>query len=252
MPQGQFSLGPVIFNLYGFLIAISLFFLYFYAKKFAKDFGFKNIDLLFYLILPFSLIGARLYHVISWWGYYRIFPIEIFFVWQGGLGIFGAIAGGLAGVALFFRFRKKLFLPAINLLFPPMLLSQAIGRLGNFFNKEAFGPPTNLPWKIFIPVSQRPIQYLDQSFFHPTFLYESLLCAMAFGLFFFFLRKRIPKEKYFPFYLISYGLIRFFTEFYRLDTFKINNLKIAFFISGAMVLFGIISIISKKGKWIWR
>lgn len=229
------------FHLYGLFIAIGLIFVYIWVKinspKYKLDSSTTENAL--FLGFIFALVGARLYHVLSSWSYYYIRPQEIFFIWHGGLGILGAILGGLAGIAAYCKVNKIRLMPILDLIAPPILLVQAIARIGNFFNYEAFGPPTNLPWGIFIPVSSRPSEFLTFSHFHPTFFYESILCLFAF-LFYLLINKQTNKPRYgFAYYLISYGTIRFFTEFLRLDTWKVFDFKIAFLISLLMIVLGL-------------
>lgn len=243
MPQLFLLLGKLPFYFYGLLIGVGLVFWYFYIKKYSSEFNISSskINLLFIILLFSSLIGARIYHVLSWFSYYKIFPKEIFFVWNGGLGIFGALVGGLLGLAVFKLITKSSILDVLNLISPPLLVTQAIGRLGNFFNQEGFGPPTNLPWKFYVPVPKRPINFVDQSYFHPTFLYESILCFLAFTLFLFLKKKgKVKKTSFVGFYFVSYGLIRFFSEFLRLDTWKIFDIQVAHLASLLMVLFGLL------------
>lgn len=248
MPQPFLQIGPIRIYLYGFLIALSLVFIYYYAKKNSKNFGIspgKAESALIYSLI-FSLIGARVYHILDNLSYYNQFPFEAFFVWQGGLGIFGAIIGAFFGILFFSFIHRERIIAFLNLLFPPMLLAQAVGRIGNFFNFEGFGPPTSLPWKYYVPVSERPLEYLSFSYFHPTFFYESLLCILSFILF-----KNIKKfpsiqKNGFSFYLISYGVIRFFTETLRIDTLKISQIHIAQILSAVMAITGVILYLKKK------
>lgn len=189
--------------------------------------------------MVFSLIGARLYHVLSSFSYYLKSPLEIFYIWNGGLGIFGAVSGGFLGLYIFSKSKKVNFQRLLNLIFPGMLLAQAIGRIGNFFNREGFGPPTKLPWGVYIPVSLRPIEYISSTFFHPTFFYEAALCLLAFLLFLLAYKKE-KKIKYgFAYYLISYGLIRFFTEFFRIDTWTIYSVHVGQLFSLFLIFLGI-------------
>lgn len=206
------------------------------------------VEKLFIVSLVSALIGARLYHVISWFSYYKLFPAEIFMVWRGGLGIFGAIMGSVLGIYIYCRLKRLSFVNVLNLFAPPMLAAQAIGRLGNFFNAEGFGPPTDVFWRIFVPVSSRPIQFVDFSFFHPTFFYESLLCLLFFLLFLYLSKKKGILNFSFAYYLISYGLIRLFTEAYRLDTWTVYGYKVGFFLSVAMIISGVVLIYFSKRK----
>jgi len=241
MLQPDFSLGPLTFHLYGIFILLGLLLLRFYLKaKCAKDnLWFSQVESAFIVSLIFALLGARLYHVLSHFSYYSQHWDEIFSIWQGGLGIFGVILGGITGLAIYSHLKHLNLENLLNLIFPPLLLVQAIGRLGNFFNSEGFGPPTNLPWKIFIPLSNRPSEYQNFSYFHPTFFYESALCLIAFTVFLFLQRRRKRFDFGFAYYLVSYGSIRFFTEFLRIDSWLISKIHVGHVLSLVMVFAGI-------------
>ena len=122
-----------------------------------------------------GLIGARLYYVLFNLDYYQTQPWwRIFAVWEGGLAIHGGLIAGLLTGGAYVWAKGLPLLTYLDIVAPPMVLAQAIGRWGNFFNEEAFGRPTDLPWKLFISEPRRPPAYVDHQFFHPTFLYESL------------------------------------------------------------------------------
>ena len=209
-------------------------------KASSYQFSSSEIEQIFVGLIPSAIIGARLYHVLSWLTYYRMFPHEIFYFWQGGLGIYGALVGGFIFLLLYSKWEKINFWRLIDLLSAPTLLCQAVGRLGNYFNDEVFGPPTSLPWKVFITPDKRPLQFLQESYFHPIFLYEALLLLLAF----IFLSKKEPNLRnetgaLAGLYFVSYGLIRFLTEFLRFETWRIANLKVAQIISVFFILFGL-------------
>lgn len=241
MPQLDLSVGSFSSHLYGLFISFGIIFWYFYLKISLKRTNkYVYLDSILCITLISALAGARLYHVLSWFSYYQKFPVEVFYFWQGGLGIFGAIIGGLMGLFIFSKAKHLSFLTILNLIASPLLMTQAIGRLGNYFNYEAFGPPTNLPWKIFIPISERPINYLEKSYFHPTFLYESVLGVLSFLLFLLISKKHSLNNLGFSYYLVSYGLIRFFTEFFRYDTWIIYNIHLGHFLAIIMVSCGVL------------
>lgn len=232
---------------YGFFIALGLFFIYFFARTNAKKHNLSFSSVESALIWGFigALVGARLYHVFSSFSYYLYSPLKIFFVWEGGLGIFGAILGGITGIVLYSKLKHLDPLNFLNIMAPPLLLAQAIGRLGNFFNHEGFGPPTNLLWKVYIPITHRPSQFLSYSYFHPTFFYESFLCLLAF-IIFILLPKKIKESFGLAYYLAAYGLVRLFTESLRLDTWKAGNLPIGYLLATTMILTGTFLLIRNK------
>lgn len=125
----------------------------------------------------FGLIGARIYHVMTDWHSYfgeGGSPIEALYVWRGGLGVWGAVALGAVGAWYGARRVGVPVVPMLDTMAPTVLVAQAAGRWGNWFNQELFGRPTDLPWALEIDRAHRPAQYLDEPTFHPTFLYESL------------------------------------------------------------------------------
>src|SRR6266481_6355936 len=133
------------------------------------------------LALLGGLVGARLYYVLFNLDYYGQFPGKIFALWEGGLAIHGGVIGGIL-VGGGYAWRRGLPVRQyLDIAAPSLALGQAIGRWGNFFNEEAFGRPTDLPWKLFISPVHRPLQYAQSEYFHPTFLYESLWDLLVFA-----------------------------------------------------------------------
>lgn len=241
MTTWQSLISVISFNFYGFSIFIGLLAGYFLAKKRLSQYNLKDSDLetLLIILVPASILGARIYHLLSSFSYYRLFPQEIFALRKGGLGIYGALLSGILALFFYSRWKKIILLKILDFLSPSILLIQAIGRIGNFFNQEAFGPPTGLPWKFYVSLDLRPTRYLNYSYFHPTFLYESVLCLLACVLLLFLEKRLKPKIGFSSgFYLFSYGLIRFFTEFFRFDTWQILGIKIAQVISLLFIVVG--------------
>lgn len=224
MPQ-SLTFGSITVYFYGIFVGLGVLSSYYYCSKKCRYFGLnqKNIDYLFLPSLPFSLLGARLYHVFSSWQYYKTNPLEMLNIQNGGLGIFGLLIGSFVGLAISAKLQKIKLFPCINLIFPSFLLAQSIGRIGNYFNQEGFGPNH-----------------------FPTFLLESLLCSIAFLLFLFVIKKTKKNNFGFDYYLITYGLIRFFTEFFRRDTWMINGIKLAWVFSGIMLVSGLFLLFKKK------
>ena len=196
------------------------------------------------LVIIFGLIGARLYHVISspqglmrGFEYYRQHPVEIFMIRQGGLGIFGAIAGGVLAVYIYARWQKLRFPTWLDIAAPGLALGQAIGRWGNYFNQELYGYPTTVPWGISIDLPYRLPQYAnlpESTRFHPTFLYESLWNLLAFVILLYVARRfgeRLLAGDVFLVYCILYPLGRFFVEFQRPDAWMMGPLAAAQVIS---------------------
>ena len=265
------NLGFLTIRWYGLLISISVVIGLFISKKLAKS---RNInpqyisDILPSLIIS-SIIGARAYYVIFEWRQYsgenfftsfdlfnNVIQIPSFLaIWQGGIAIHGGLIGGFLCI-LFFCKSKNIHLKTfIDILIPSIILGQSIGRWGNFFNNEAFGIPTDLPWKLFIPIQNRPIEFINYQFFHPTFIYESLWNCLIFILLITIFYKQNNKNSVRPgfiscLYLIGYSFGRFWIEGLRIDPLCIGGippfcdggLRMAQFISIFLFSSGLIGI----------
>lgn len=194
------------------------------AKKYYQIKKDTIFDLAFFLII-FGLIGARLYDVLLELPYYLTQPLKIFYIWEGGLAIHGAIIAGLIVLYFFAKKRNLKFFQLSALIVPGLALGQAVGRFGNYFNQELFGLPTDLAWGIPISLANRPELYLNEIYFHPTFLYESigslLIFLILFSSFYFVKKEKIAKLNFSLnltlAYLILYSLLRFSLEFIRID-----------------------------------
>jgi phosphatidylglycerol---prolipoprotein diacylglyceryl transferase len=225
------QVGPIAIRWYGILMATAMALGLWIAQREALRRGLDPESLLkaSELALLGGLVGARLYYVLFNLDYYSQFPGKIFALWEGGLAIHGGVLGGiLVGGA--YAWRRRLPLPRyLDVSAPSLALGQAIGRWGNFFNEEAFGRPTDLPWKLFISPPHRPLQYAQAEYFHPTFLYESLWDLLVFGVLFFGLRRRLERAPgaLFLAYLGLYSLGRLFTEGLRTDALMLGSLRIA-------------------------
>ena len=176
--------------------------------------------------VPMGVIGGRIYHVISSpQGYFgdNGRPIEIFYIWQGGLGIWGAISLGLA--AAWWSFKRNNISAATSLTFgvfadalaPGVVVAQAIGRWGNWFNVELFGRPTTLPWGLEVPMRFRPDGFTEFATFHPTFIYESIWCLIVAFLLLRFEKFRMAPGSIFIAYVALYSFGRIFIESLRID-----------------------------------
>ena len=220
-----FQLGPFSLRWYGLLIALAVLLGLVLATRLGKLRGIDPAliaDLLPILVLA-AVVGARLYYVLFEWRQYQLNWLDALAVWRGGIAIHGALLGGTAAVILYARWRRLSFWNLLDVLLPSVALGQAIGRWGNFFNSEAFGLPTDLPWRLTIPLANRPLDFLDQATFHPTFLYESLwnlgVLALLLVLFFRGVRGQItlPAGALSCVYLIAYSTGRLWIEGLRID-----------------------------------
>ncbi len=241
-----FELGFISLRWYGLLIATAVLIGVSFSQFLAKHRQLNPeliADLAIWLIIA-AIPSARLYYVLFNWHEYAQRPEDIMAIWKGGIAIHGAILGGTLATALFARFQKVSVWQLTDVLVPSLALGQAIGRWGNFFNSEAFGDPTNLPWKLYIPVNLRSSNYINFSYFHPTFLYESLwnvgVFSLLIWLFFWGLKhqNRLKLGTLTFTYLISYSLGRFWIEGLRTDSLMLGPLKIAQVISLLLIILG--------------
>lgn len=199
-------------------------------------------DLSFWLIIG-GILGARFWYVILNLHYYSFHLSEILAIRQGGISIHGAILGGIAAGLIYIKKHHLCFWKTADLFAFALPIGQAIGRWGNFFNSEAFGKPCDLPWKLYIPQENRPEQYIENDYFHPAFLYESIANIFIFFILFFVLRKKYSDKQgvIFCSYLILYSFVRFFIEFIRVDSvFNIGVIPIAVVVSVIFAICGIV------------
>jgi phosphatidylglycerol:prolipoprotein diacylglycerol transferase len=220
-----FQLGPLSFRWYGLLIALAVLLGFALSLQLARRQGIDPaliVDLLPWLVLG-SVIGARLYYVIFEWRQYQGNWADALAIWRGGIAIHGALIGGTLTLILFCRARQQAFWPLLDVLVPAVALGQAIGRWGNFFNSEAFGLPTDLPWRLTIPYDHRPPEFLGESTFHPTFLYESVWNLGVFALLLLLFRAArrgridLPAGALTCVYLMAYSSGRVWIEGLRID-----------------------------------
>jgi phosphatidylglycerol:prolipoprotein diacylglycerol transferase len=259
------SPGPILWQFgfltirwYGLLIAIAVLVGVSLSQYLAKR---RQInpdlvgDLAIWLVLA-AIPAARLYYVAFQWREYAGNPLKMIAIWEGGIAIHGAILGGLVAALWFARRHQVSFWQLADVVAPSLILGQAIGRWGNFFNSEAYGGPTNLPWKLYIPPNQRgflPPDYQSFDYFHPTFLYESVWNLMIFTvlltLFFRGLQKKpsLKAGTLFLVYLVGYGLGRFWIEGLRMDSLMLGPLRIAQVVSLVGILIGISGLL-----WLYR
>jgi len=194
-------------------------------KKRGGDAG-DLLDIVLWAV-PIGIVGGRLFHVFTHPGdYFGVYPTlqetlyHVVAVWEGGLAIYGALIAGTFGAWLGARISKVRFVSVLDVLAPGVILAQAIGRWGNWFNEELFGEPTDLPWGLLIPVGNpaAPKEFSADTLYHPAFLYEFVLNFVAFLLLILADRRfNLRWGKLFALYLILYSVIRFFVEGIRLD-----------------------------------
>jgi len=235
-----FELGPLQIRWYGILMATTILVGFWLAHRRAVQEGLPADQIIRAAQwgVVAGLVGARLYEVAFNWEYYGRFPGKIIAVWEGGLAMHGGlIVGPLVGALLASKWGVPV-LRALDVIAPSMILGQAIGRWGNFFNEEAFGAPTDLPWKLYISPPHRPPELRQLDFFHPTFLYESLWNLLVFVVLVRWIRPRVgryPAAIFFA-YIGLYSVGRFFIEALRLDSFWIGSFRVGQLASVAGVL----------------
>jgi phosphatidylglycerol---prolipoprotein diacylglyceryl transferase len=232
---------------YGVLIASSMALGLWLAAREATRRGESPDDLLkaAEIALIGGLAGARLYYVLFNLDYYQTQPWwRMFAVWEGGLAIHGGLIGGLLAGGAYVWAKGLPLLTYLDIVAPSLALGQAIGRWGNFFNEEAFGGPTNLPWKLYISEPRRPPVLVDQQYFHPTFLYESLWNLGTFLILYFVLRRQFERAPgaLFLAYLGLYSLGRFWVEGLRTDSLMLGSLRVAQLVSVAAVVVAAVGI----------
>lgn len=216
------------------------------AKRFYRDIDTEILLDILPIIILCSIFGARLYYVLMDFNYFIKNPFEILAVWHGGMSIHGGIIGGILSGLIIAKIKKLNFLKYADIFAYGLILGQAIGRFGNYFNCEAFGKPCSIPYlKLFIPEQHRPFGYENYEYFHPTFLYESIWNIIVFTILFFAIRK-IPNIKdgtIFFSYLILYSIGRIFIETCRLDSvLNIFGLEIAHIVSALIIIIATIAL----------
>ena len=234
------QIGPLAIRWYGLLIATGVLLGTTLAHREAIRRGVDPDKLLNAIVVAVlvALLGARLYYVLFNWDYYGANPAKIVAVWEGGLAIHGGLIAGSLATILYCRHAKLSLLTTLDIMAPCVAVGQAIGRWGNFFNQEAFGVPTNLPWKLYIDPGHRPPQLAAFEYFHPTFLYESLWNLLVFGILWFGLRKRLQERRgaLTLWYLGLYSIGRFFVEGLRIDSLMLGSLRAAQVVSLLLVV----------------
>jgi prolipoprotein diacylglyceryl transferase len=250
-----FHIGPLFFHAYGiaYVFAVAAV-IVMSRRRWARVGG--DPELIYEVAMwgfPAGLIGGRIYFDITtpsqipdhWWG--------VFAIWQGGLGIWGGIAGG-AAVGLFVA-RRRLghadLLRFMDAVAAGLLVSQAIGRIGNYFNQELFGAPSSLPWALKISLAHRPPGYTRFPTFEPTFLYE-MIWNLALAAFLVWLgsRRRIRAPGLFALYVAGYSAFRIFEETQRIDySNHIFGLRLNFFVASVLCLGALLWFLALQRGW---
>lgn len=247
------KIGNITIYYYSILILSGVLLAYFLSKKEANNNGLgkKYIDDLLYYLVIFGILGARLYYVIFNFSYYKNDFLSIFKIWEGGIAIYGAVIAGIITIYFYSRKKKKDFLLTLDTIAPGLILAQAIGRWGNFFNHEAYGKVVSLSFlhKLHIPNFIIKEMFINGAYHHPTFLYESLWCLLGFVILLIIRNKTKDKYKVVTYsYFIHYGIGRLFIEGLRTDSLYLFNFKISQIVSIILIVIGIIGIIKERNK----
>ena len=239
-----FEVGPITLSYHGLLIALGIAVGTWLTARELERRGYEGTLALgsLFFVVPLGVVGGRLYHVATEYHRYTRNPFpKVLETYDGGLGIFGALAGGFLGLLLFSWYRGINALTFADAAAPGIALGQAIGRWGNYFNQELFGQPSDLPWAIPIAPLHRPTEFADATSFHPTFLYESLWDLLVCLVLLWVARRfseRLKAGDVFMLYVVLYSVGRFLVETLRVDqAFMIgDSVRGNLLVSGALTL----------------
>ena len=215
-PPRTLSLGPLTAHYYGLIIAVGLILAASYACRRSKEFGLKEDDILDGVIwvTPFAFVCARIYYVAFSWDAYKDDLMSVFYIWEGGIAIYGGVIGAIIGMAVISKIKKIKFTTVLDIILMVFLLGQAIGRWGNFMNREAFGAATDSYFRMGL-FNTRTNAW---EYYHPTFLYESVWNLIGFILLASLAKKRKYDGQIALGYAAWYGLGRAFIEGLRVDS----------------------------------
>ncbi|SOC40118.1 prolipoprotein diacylglyceryl transferase [Ureibacillus acetophenoni] len=253
-----FHIGSIPVRWYGILIALGIVLAYIVGQHEGNKRGLPKdffADLLIWAI-PISIVCARIYYVVMEWDYYGANPDKIIQIWNGGIAIHGALIGAIATAYVFCRFKGINFLKVADIAIPSVLIGQIVGRWGNFMNQEAYGGPVSEEFlrNLMIPEWIINQMYINDpvyglSYFHPTFLYESLWNILGLILLLILRKVNLHRGEIFFTYLIWYGIGRFFIEGMRTDSlYLFGELRAAQVVSILGIIIGVVFIIYRRVK----
>lgn len=245
-------LGSINIYWYSVMILLGVIIgMYIALKESKKEKLYEYFENLIFEVLLFGIIGARLYYVIFNFSIYKSNLLSIFKIWEGGLAIYGGIIGGLIAIIYNAKKHQKSIIKTTDIIAPGLIIAQAIGRWGNFFNQEAHGGIASYSFlkKLHLPKFIIDGMYIDGNYYHPTFLYESMWCLLGF-ITLLIIRKVTKRKKGIVTYsyFIWYGIGRFFIEGLRTDSLYLGSLRISQVVSVIIVIIGIIGLIKENLK----
>lgn len=224
-PGYQLTIGPIAFRYYGLIIALGLMLAVIYGLRRSKQFGLTQDDILdgVLIIVPVAVIFARAYYCIFAWEEYAANPIEVLYIWKGGLAIYGGVIGALLGIIVYAKCKKISLGALLDVVALGFLIGQAIGRWGNFFNREAFGEVTDS----FLRMGLENSMTGQVVYYHPTFLYESVWNAIGFVVLHILSKRRRYDGQIALGYAAWYGLGRTFIEGLRTDSLYLGQFRVS-------------------------
>ena len=215
-PPRTITLGPLTIHFYGLIIALGLVLAVMYCCRRSKEFGIKEDDLLdgVLWVTPFAIVCARAYYCAFAWHEFAHDPISVLYIWNGGIAIYGGVLGAVLGISVFCKIKKLKISTVLDIVLIGFLIGQSLGRWGNFFNREAFGAETASFFRMGLLNDKTGVT----TYFHPTFLYESVWNAVGFLLLHFISKKRKYDGQVALCYAAWYGLGRCMIEGLRVDS----------------------------------
>jgi len=249
-----FEIGPITIYWYSVTMLLAVLTGIYLATKESKKQGMYSFvsELVTYIII-FGIIGARIYYVIFNFDNYKYDLLSIFKIWEGGIAIYGAIIGGFIAIIYLAKKRKQSIIKTTDIIVPGLILAQSIGRWGNFFNGEAHGTEVTLEFlqNLHLPNFIIEGMHIEGTYYHPTFLYESIWCLLGFIILITIRKLTKRKDGIMTFsYFIWYGIGRLFIEGLRTDSLYLGDFRISQLVSILLIITGILGIIISilKGK----
>ena len=245
-PPVSFQVGPLSIHFYGLIIATGLMLAVLYCSKRASQFGLTEDTLLdgVLWVTPVAILCARLYYCAFSWEMYADDPIRVLYIWEGGIAIYGSVIGAVLGIIVFCKVKKIKIATVLDLVSLGFLIGQTLGRWGNFFNREAFGAET----ESFFRMGLMKASTGEITYYHPTFLYESVWNFTGFLVLHFLSRKRRFDGQIALGYLAWYGLGRAFIEGLRTDSLYIGSIRVSQLLAAVSCVagLGLLLVLSRK------